>query len=92
MNLAKHLNRLRTIHRYIKNETTGRPNEFAKKLNIGKSSLFSLLEEMKTKGFPIAFSRKINSYRYTGLCELEINFSVILTTENGKKEIFDTKS
>ena len=87
MKITKNLKRLRAIHEHIKNETTGRPREFAKKLNLSTSSLYLIIDELKNKGLPIKFSRKLGTYTYTGFCELEIEYSVILITENGRIEI-----
>ena len=87
MKILKHLKRLQEIHEAIKNQNTGRPQEFAKKLNISVSSLYTTLEELKNTGFPIEFSRKYSSYIYSSFCELEVNYSVILITKHGRKEI-----
>jgi len=83
----KQLERLRKIHQYIKVGNTGSPNEFAHKLNISVSQLYNVLDDLKIKGFPISYSRKLKSYVYIEDCELEINYSVQLLTTKEKIKI-----
>ncbi|PHS54112.1 MAG: DNA-binding protein [Lutibacter sp.] len=87
MKTQKQLNRLQKIHQYIKVANTGSPNEFANKLNLSESQLYNILDDLKIKGFPISYSRKLNSYIYNEDCELEIIYSVKLLTRNEKIKI-----
>ncbi|WP_343328492.1 HTH domain-containing protein [Polaribacter staleyi] len=87
MKTIKQLERLRKIHQYVKVGNTGTPNEFANKLNISESQLYNVLENLKIKGFPITYSRKLKSYVYLEDCELEINYSVELLTSKEKIKI-----
>lgn len=87
MKTIKQLNRLEKMHQYIKSGTTGTPKEFAKKLNISESQLYNILDDLKIKGFPIVYSRKLKTYVYKGYCELIIIYSVELITEDYKINI-----
>ncbi len=87
MTTIKQLDRLKKIHQYIKVCNTGSPNEFAYKLGISESQLYNVLDDLKIKGFPISYSRKIKSYIYEENCELEMNFSVQLLTPKEKIKI-----
>jgi len=87
MKTIKQLNHLEKIHQYIKSDKTGTPKEFAKKLNISESQLYNILDDLKIKGFPIVYSRKLKTYVYKGYCELTIIYSVELITENDKINI-----
>ncbi|MBL4723932.1 MAG: DNA-binding protein [Lutibacter sp.] len=84
MKTIKQLERLRKMHQYIKVCNTGSPIEFANKLNISESQLYNILDDLKIKGFPISYSRKLNSYIYYDDCELEIIYSVQLLTPKEK--------
>lgn len=87
MKTIKELERLRKIHQYIKVTNTGTPKEFAEKLNLSVSQLYNILDDLKTKGFPIIYSRRLKSYLYDGYCDLEIIYSVQLLTESEKIKI-----
>ncbi len=87
MKTLKQLERLRKIHQYIKVANTGTPKEFAYKLGISESQLYNVLEDLKIKGFPIAYSRSLKSYLYKNSCELEIIYSVQLLTSQEKIKI-----
>lgn len=66
MALRKYINRIEQLDQLIRLESTGNPEECAKKLSISKRSLYCLIDELKT-GFecPIAYSRSKGSYIYT---------------------------
>ena len=87
MKTLKQLERLKKIHQLIKTGKTGTPKEFSKKLKISESQWYYVLEDLKTRGFPIHYSRTLKSYEYYEYCELEFNFSVQLLTENDKINI-----
>ncbi len=79
------LGRLHKIHQSIKSGNTGTPKEFASFLGISQSLLYNILDDLKTKRFPIEYSRNLKSYIYTCYCDLKIEYSVKLITE--EKEI-----
>ena len=87
MNTIKQLERLRKIHEFIKIANTGTPKEFAIKLQLSESQLYNILEDLKIKGFPICYSKRLKSYVYNDDCELEIIYSVKLITSKGKIKI-----
>lgn len=87
MKTLKQLERLRKIHQYIKVANTGTPKEFSKRLNLSESQLYNILEDLKIKGFPIAYSRSLKSYLYENDCELEIVYSIQLLTSQEKIKI-----
>ncbi len=87
MKTIKQIERLRKIHQYIKVANTGTPKEFAIKLNISESQLYNILEDLKIKGFPIVYSRSEKTYLYNSTCELTIQYSVELLTEQEKINI-----
>ncbi|GAA3650303.1 hypothetical protein [Flavivirga jejuensis] len=66
MALRKYINRVEQLDQLIRLESTGTPEECAKKLNISKRSLYVLIDELKTDfKCPIAYSRSKRSYIYT---------------------------
>lgn len=87
MKTLKQLERLKKMHQLIKVGNTGTPKEFAKRLDISVSQLYYILDDLKIKGFPIKYSRNLQSYEYHDFCELEVVYSVQLLTENDKINI-----
>ena len=76
MKTLKQLERLRKAHKLIKQENTGTPVEFAKKLHVSERELYRILEYLKEVDAVISFSRTSNSYYYTADFDLLVNVSV----------------
>ena len=87
MKTIKQLERLKKMHHLIQAGNTGTPKEFASKLNICESQLYNILDDLKDKGFPIQYNKRIKSYEYTEFCQLEVQFSVKLLTQFDKINI-----
>ncbi len=87
MTTIKQLKRLEYIHKYIKAARTGSPSEFAKQIGISESQWYNILEDLKIKGFPIVYSRRLKSYVYNDDCELEVVYSVQLLKGEEKLKI-----
>ena len=83
------LKRLERMHKLIKQSNTGTPKDFAYNLCISRSHLFNILDDLKLRGFPIIYSRSLESYLYNNDCELEIEFSVKLFTNEKEIKIVD---
>lgn len=80
MQSIKQIERLRKMHELIKIQKTGNPGRFARKIGVSESQLYNIIERLKTFGFPIGYSRKLQSYFYEDDCDLEVHFSVKLLT------------
>lgn len=64
---------LKRIHESIAREATGCPDYMAKKFDISKRLLYTLLDYLKTEfNAPIAYSRLKETYYYTEEWELYI--------------------
>ncbi len=64
MSLLKYIQRLQRMHDLIRRKATGTPEEFAKRLGLGKSVLMDELRELKELGAEIAYCRERQSYYY----------------------------
>jgi predicted DNA-binding transcriptional regulator YafY len=60
------IERLYRMHKLIRQEATGRPDEFAERFHIKRRQLFNLLNELKDYGASIEYSTINNTYYYTG--------------------------
>ncbi|MBB4078467.1 hypothetical protein GGR28_001080 [Lewinella aquimaris] len=74
MSLSKHLDRLHKMHRLIKFQRTGTPEEFAVRLGISRSMLYRLIGELKAMDAPIYFCVRRQSYTYSESVELQLGF------------------
>jgi len=64
MSLLKYLDRLERMHHFITSNSTGTPDEFARRLRISRRELMRGLEEMRQLGFPVRYSRSLFGYYY----------------------------
>jgi len=87
MKTLTYLKRLEKIHQLIKATNTGTPKEFAHTLGVSQSLLYNILDDLKTRGFPIVYSRNLKSYTYSSYCDLKIEYSVKLITEEKETKI-----
>lgn len=65
VSLSKTFDRIKYIDDLIRRKATGDPEVLAGKLNLSESHTRHLITELKELGFPIEYSRKLNSYYYT---------------------------
>lgn len=76
MQLIRTLKQLEYIHFLIHAKATGRPREFAEKLNVSERHLYRMLEEFKEIGFPIRYSKERESYIYDGFASISFELFV----------------
>lgn len=74
MGMIKYFNRIQRMDQLIRFKSTGKPSEFAKKMEISERWLYELLNEMREMGAKIEFDKQLNSYVYTIPGEFIINF------------------
>ncbi|MFD2288966.1 helix-turn-helix domain-containing protein [Pedobacter petrophilus] len=84
MKLLEYIDRIRIIHKLIKESHTGVPENFAKRLSISTSRLYVVLDELKLMGAPIEYSRQLQTYYYTQAFEVNIraDFTILKTQES----------
>jgi hypothetical protein len=64
MAILRHFRRLQFIDYLIRRRATGDLKSFAVKNRLSISGLSIVLQEMREGGFPIKFSRSLNTYYY----------------------------
>ncbi|KWW28188.1 MAG: hypothetical protein AUK63_2014 [bacterium P3] len=60
----EHLDLVARFHALVMSRTTGTPEAFALKLGISRSSLYNLIEEIKSYGIDIEYSRTRQTFHY----------------------------
>lgn len=68
-------------HQYVMHGNTGDASSFAEKLGICRASLYNLLDELKSYGIDIVYSRERQSYLYLHPERVEIRISIGQYTE-----------
>jgi hypothetical protein len=64
MKLLVYIERINLLHKLIKQGRTGKPAELSKRLGVSPSRLHRVIEELRFKGAPIAYSRQMQTYYY----------------------------
>jgi predicted transcriptional regulator len=84
MGIFKHIERISRLHKLIQAENTGQPDELAKRLGISRSSLYNMIDELKSYDAPIKYSRAGETFLYTKTFDLKIEctLKVIENEEN----------
>jgi len=54
-----------SFHYYVMNERTGDAYTFARRLGIARSSLYNLIDELKSYGIEIEYNRHRKTYLYS---------------------------
>ncbi len=95
MSITKILDRTQRIDMFIQNECTGNPEEFAQKIGISRSMLYENLDELRSLGAPIRYSRKRRTFYYATAFTLLIKFQKqqmkereMELVEGGEQKIF----
>lgn len=76
MKIIEQLERLEILHKLINDERTGSPTELADRLGISRSTLYNLIEELKSYNITVSYSRAKQSFVYDNDISLEIQYSV----------------
>ena len=64
------------FHQYVMRGNTGDAATFAEKLGISRASLYNLLDELKSYGIDIVYSRERQSFLYLHSERVEIKVSI----------------
>ncbi|MBL6447588.1 hypothetical protein JMN32_14815 [Fulvivirga sp. 29W222] len=82
MSITKAIERIKQANHLIAYEITGKPADFAKKLNISKRSLSNLIREMRGNfNVSIVFDKKLQTYKY----EVEGSIVIAFVKDNKTK-------
>ncbi len=76
MKLIDHIERINRLHELIRFRRTGTPRELAKRLGLSPSMVYKIMEELKSRGVPIEYSRQLKTYFYGSqyLMNIKIDF------------------
>jgi len=84
MEFIRQIERLQLLNKLVKEQRTGKPEELAARLGIGRRQLYVYIEYLKDFGVDIQFSRKRDSFVYAEKHELKIEVKFeLIDSKNG---------
>jgi len=84
--IYKFINRLEQIDQLIRQRRTGNAEEFACKLNISRRQVYNWIDDLRSHGLEIAYSRELRSFIYLKPYKIKIAFEI---TELSDEEAFN---
>lgn len=76
MKLFCYLDRITKLNRLIKQEKTGTPEMFASRLGVSRTRLYEIIDEIKSRGAPIAYDKARQTFYYEYPFEVSIKLSI----------------
>ncbi|MBN1157908.1 MAG: hypothetical protein JXA61_00890 [Bacteroidales bacterium] len=76
MSMFKNISRLEWIDQLIRQERTGNPPAFAKRIGVSVRQLYNILDEMKDLGLPVHYCRLRRTFYYQTKCRLVVTIRV----------------
>jgi predicted DNA-binding transcriptional regulator YafY len=87
MNFIKHIERIEKIDKLIQENKTGGPDEFAGQMGISRRQLYNYLDELRSFGIDIQYSRLNHSFHYSNNKRLRINLNFEVIDQYQSREI-----
>jgi predicted DNA-binding transcriptional regulator YafY len=74
------------MHKLVSRQVTGTPDEFAGKLGVSRTSLYELIDELRSRGAPIVYSKSAKTFLYRQPYDIAITCSLRPLTFSEEKE------
>lgn len=76
MKLFEYLDRISKMHKLLLRQRTGTPEEFARQLGVSRTSLYELIDELRSRGAPISYSKSLKTFFYRQPYDINITCSL----------------
>lgn len=86
MKVFEYLDRISKVHKLISRRKTGTPEEFAGQLGVSRTSLYELIDELRSRGVPIAYSKSAKTFFYSQPYDIAVTCSLRPLTYTETKE------
>lgn len=86
MKVFEYLDRINLMNKLVLRQKTGSPEEFARQLGVSRTSLYELIDELRSRGAPIAYSKSARTFFYRQPYDIAISCSLRPLTYNEEKE------
>ncbi|RED92071.1 DNA-binding protein [Marinoscillum furvescens] len=89
MNFVKQIERIQLLNKLIIQESTGTPEELAKRLGMSTRQLYNLFDSLKCLGVKIGYNKKLKTYYYKGnASRMDVSFSLTWINDGECEKIF----
>ncbi len=88
MKFIQQIERLQKLNKLICQQNTGSPDELANKLNLKRTQLYEVMEQLRDQGAPIKYSRRLHTFYYSYEFNFEISLQVKVLTGNEVKNVY----
>jgi predicted DNA-binding transcriptional regulator YafY len=86
MKVFEYLDRISMMHKLVQRQRTGTPGEFARQLGVSRTSLYELIDELRSRGVPIAYSKSARTFFYRQPYDIAVTCSLRPLTYKEEKE------
>src|SRR5659263_44417 len=86
MKVSEYLDRISMMHKLVSRQRTGTPEEFARQLGVSRTSLYELIDELRSRGAPISYSKSGKTFFYRQPFDIAITCSLRPLTYKEEKE------
>lgn len=73
MKVFEYLDRISRMHRMLTRQATGTPSEFADFLGVSRTTLYEMIDELRSRGVPIQYSKSQRTFYYKEPYEISIS-------------------
>lgn len=73
MKLFEYLDRISKMHKLVFFRKTGTPSEFADILGVSRTTLYEMIDELRSRGAPIQYSKSLRTFYYKEPYEINIS-------------------
>jgi biotin operon repressor len=87
MKLFEFLDRISMMHRLVQKRRTGSPCELAGQLGVSRTSLYELIDELRSRGAPILYSKSSRTFYYSEPFDVSVTCTFRILSEVEEKEI-----
>ena len=86
MKVFEYLDRISMMHKLVSRQITGTPEEFAGQLGVSRTSLYELIDELRSRGAPIAYSKSAKTFFYRQPYDISVTCLLRPLTVKEEKE------
>jgi predicted DNA-binding transcriptional regulator YafY len=86
MKVFEYLDRISLMHKLVSRQKTGTPEEFARQLGVSRTSLYGLIDELRLRGVPIAYSKSAKTFFYRQPYDIAVTCSLKPLTYKEEKD------
>lgn len=76
MKVFEYLDRISRMHKLVSRQRTGTPSEFASQLGVSRTTLYEMIDELRSRGAPISYSKSRRTFFYDEPFEINISCSL----------------